>query len=145
MAAAAGLGARSRETSAQRVRIQTMPLLGLVLSAIAGLLVSLPLPFAAWRLCVRRFRARPITSLAIVAATLVSYFLCVGLYLSTRPPSPPTQHSQFEGLEPFVAWAGLGVCHLLSLALFLALAFTRSAPARAAGSTREGLPSRPRG
>ena len=104
-----------------------MQLLGLVLFAVGGLLVSLPLPFAAWRLCVRRFCARPITLLAIFAAALVSYFACVGIYLSTRPPSPPTQHSQFEGMEEFLAWAGLGVCHLISLALCLALAWKRSA------------------
>ncbi len=102
-------------------------LLGLVLFAIGGFLASLPLPLAAWRLCVRQFRARPITFVAIAAATLVSYFACAGIYLSTRPPSPPTQHSQFEGLDEFLAWAGLGVCHLLSLALCLVLAWKRSA------------------
>jgi hypothetical protein len=104
-----------------------MLLFGPMLLAIGGLLVSLPLPFAAWRLCVRQLRARPITFLAILASSLVSYFAWVGVYLSTRVASPPSQHSQFAGVDAMLAWVGFGVCHLITLAVVLTLAWRRPA------------------
>lgn len=106
-----------------------------VLALLLGLALSLPLPLTAWWVCSRRRTSRSTLMLAVFVSSITSYFTCVATYLGTRPEPGPYQHAQLSGLDAFLAWTVLGICHAIALAVVGVLAW-RSHAARTARGGR---------
>ncbi|MBM3990807.1 MAG: hypothetical protein FJ298_07340 [Planctomycetes bacterium] len=93
------------------------PLLGLVLALIA----SLPVPALVFFVARRRSWRRGWRALAGVLGAVVSCSLLSVGVLAQGDASPPTQHSQFDGLDEVVTWSLFGLTHALVLAALLVL------------------------
>jgi hypothetical protein len=96
--------------------------LSLLLGALLGLALSLPLPMAASFLCVRRGTGRNILVLSVIGAGLLSLGVWLALDFAFRREPGAHQHSSMRGFANFVAWVGWGLTHVVATTLALTVA-----------------------
>lgn len=111
----------------------SVSLAGPLFSLVLALAASLPLPCLVYFVARRLGWKRGLRALALVLAALASCLLLSLGFLALQEPGPPTQHSQFAGLDVVLTWSIFGLTHALVLVTLLVL--DRRSP-RATGARR---------
>jgi hypothetical protein len=107
------------------------PLFGITLALAA----SLPLPCLVFFASRRARWGRGLRSLALVISALASCLILSLGYLALQEPGPPTQHSQFRGVDVVLSWSIFGLTHGLVLTALLVL--DRRAPTSTGARRRD--------